>query len=77
MKKIGVFGDSFAINNMYAPDFNDEFNNIDNIDFWEKHVTSWIDLIGAQTYGIGGTDIQYSFFNLESIIVNMIKLFLY
>jgi|TARA_B100001105_G_scaffold254687_1_gene251194 hypothetical protein len=61
MKKIGVFGDSFAINNMYAPDFNDEFNNIDNIDFWEKHVTSWIDLIGAQTYGIGGTDIQYSF----------------
>ena len=61
MKKIGVFGDSFAVNNIYAPDFNDEFNNIDNIDFWEKHVTSWIDLIGAQTYGIGGTDIQYSF----------------
>jgi len=65
MNKIGVFGDSFAINHMYAPDFNDEFDNIDNIDFWEKHVTSWIDLIGAQTYGIGGTDIQYSFLEFE------------
>ena len=65
MNKIGVFGDSFAINNMYAPDFNDEFNNIDNIDFWEKHATSWIDLIEAQTYGFGGTDIQYSFLEFE------------
>lgn len=54
--KIGVFGDSFAEDTVFIHSFEEHF---------EEHSMSWIKLIGAQTYALGGSDIQWSFLQFE------------
>jgi len=54
--KIGVFGDSFAEDTVFIHSFEEHF---------EECSTSWINLIGAQTYALGGSDIQWSFLQFE------------
>ena len=57
MNKIGVFGDSFAVPGVAMTR-------------WGKRVSitnskDWMALIGAKTYGYGGTDVAYSFLEFE------------
>lgn len=54
--KIAVFGDSFAETELYLHSFKEYF---------EECSTSWVKLIGAQTYALGGSDIQWSFLQFE------------
>ena len=57
MNKIGVFGDSFAASGKA-------------VTRWGKRIyinnsKSWMTLIGAKSYGYGGTDVAYSFLEFE------------
>lgn len=54
MNKIGIFGDSFAVNHVLT-----EWGE------YERHMVSWIKLLKAKTYGYGGTDVAYSFLKFE------------
>ena len=60
MNKIAIFGDSFGTNSL-GP-----FGTHTPKDLVEEY-RSWIDLIGAKSYGYGGTDIQYSFLKFEVV----------
>jgi len=78
--KIGVFGDSFADYEVFIQVFAEKFKSpivmLKNKQKMvekskrrghdlQNYITSWIDLIGAKSYGYGGTDIQYSFLKFE------------
>ena len=56
MNKIGIFGDSFAVPDVRAK-WDGNIVKISNV--------NWMELIGAQTYAYGGTDVAYSFLEFE------------
>ena len=64
-KKIGVFGDSFAESKVIVPhqsimETQRQINLFNNSIF-----KTWIDLLDADSYGLGGTDLYYSFMQFE------------